>query len=108
MGKEGHRTTSIPQGSVRLRVGGEHYRCMADKGLTSKPVTLVPVCDADRGYPWWIRPTDIAGIELESGTAYVLDVDITADDDERGQDALRYELVAIVSTEEARTSAIAS
>ena len=107
MSKEGHKTTTIPHGPVRLRVGGEHYRCMADKGLASKPVTLVPVCDADRGYPWWIRPTDIDGVELQPGTAYVLDVVIAADS-ERGPDGLRYELVTIVSTEEATTSAIAS
>ncbi len=107
MRKEGHNTTTIPEGPVRLRVGGEHYRCMADKGVASKPVTLVPVCDDARGYPWWIRPTDIVGIELEPGTAYVLDVVIAAEG-ERGTDGLRYELVTIVSTEEATTNAIAS
>lgn len=102
MRKEGkHSHTTIPLGPVRLRVGGEHHRCMADQ-----PVTLVPVSDEGCGYPWWIGPDDIAGITLESGTAYVLDVTISAERGARNQ--RRYELVDVVDMVISSDVAIAS
>ncbi len=62
------------------------------------PVTYVPVVDDCRGYPWWIEPGAIEGIDLEAGTSYVLEVVISTDDDEvTDPDALRYELVDVVS-----------
>ncbi|MEL7158346.1 MAG: hypothetical protein AAFN30_17345 [Actinomycetota bacterium] len=103
MRTEGHddNTNTIPLGLVRLRVGSEHHRCMADR-----VVTLVPVTDDGRGYPWWIGPNDVAGIELEPGTAYVLDVAIAADGGPGN--GRRYELVDVVEMAVTRSSAIAS
>lgn len=85
--------TKIPVGPVRLNVGADHHRCMADS-----PITLVPVSDAGGGYPWWITPHSIDGIDLDAGMAYVLDVVISAGAP-LGRcitEALEYRLVAVV------------
>lgn len=105
MRTEGNNNSPIPLGIVRLRVGSEHHRCMAEQ-----PVTLVPVSDHGCGYPWWIGPSDIIGIELEPGSAYVLDVAISSQSDTGDESAssLRYELVEVVEIAANRSSAIAS